>query len=147
MTIKKQKRQYMDEINLRRGSSSYKYQLMRDRVANEFLECDNLDKFNSDSNLTLKNGLRMYTWYMNNKNLILSSKANVYVLIRKQLEKKKLLDEKKKEALAVAEGDNLSLAIGKKGMNVRLASRLTHYKLDVKTIEQAREVGINIVEE
>ena len=32
-------------------------------------------------------------------------------------------------------------------MNVRLASRLTHYKLDVKTIEQAREVGINIVEE
>ena len=31
-------------------------------------------------------------------------------------------------------------------MNVRLAARLTHYKLDVKTFEQAREAGINIVE-
>lgn len=97
ITIKMQRRQCMDELNLKRGNGSYKYQLMKDRVANEFLECDNLDKFNSDSTLTLKNGLRMYTWYMNNKNLILSSKANVYVLIRNQLEKKKLLDDNKKE--------------------------------------------------
>ena len=50
------------------------------------------------------------------------------------------------EALVVVNNDNLSLAIGKKGMNVRLAARLTHYKLDVKTFEQAREAGINIVE-
>ena len=41
---------------------------------------------------------------------------------------------------------NLSLAIGKKGLNVRLASRLTHYKLDVKTVEQVKESGINILE-
>ena len=57
-----------------------------------------------------------------------------------------ITDEKKKEALVVVNKDNLSLAIGKKGLNVRLAARLTHYKLDVKTIEQAREDGINIVE-
>lgn len=58
-----------------------------------------------------------------------------------------ITDEDKKEAMVIVNNENLSLAIGKKGMNVRLASRLTHYKLDVKTIGQAREVGINIVEE
>ena len=55
-------------------------------------------------------------------------------------------DEKKKEAMVVVDNDNLSLAIGKKGMNVRLASRLTHFKIDVKTYEQAKELGISIVE-
>ena len=49
----------------------------------------------------------------------------------------RIIDEKKKEALAVAEGDNLSLAIGKKGQNVKLAAKLTHYKIDVKTKEEA----------
>ncbi len=57
-----------------------------------------------------------------------------------------IMDEKKKEALVVVNSENLSLAIGKKGLNVRLAARLTHYKIDVQTIEQARESGINIVE-
>ena len=55
-----------------------------------------------------------------------------------------ILDEKKNEALAVAEGDNLSLAIGKKGQNVRLAARLTHYRIDVKTKEQIREEKIDL---
>jgi len=57
-----------------------------------------------------------------------------------------ITDEKKKEALVVVNKENLSLAIGKKGLNVKLAARLTHYKIDVKTIEQAKESGINIVE-
>ena len=39
--------------------------------------------------------------------------------------------------------DNFSLAIGKRGQNARLASKLTHYKIDIKTTEQAREAGIN----
>lgn len=67
----------------------------------------------------------------------LSPASNVHVFI---------LDEKNKEALAVVDEENLSLAIGKKGLNVKLASRLTHYKIDVKTFEQAKEMGINIVE-
>lgn len=54
-------------------------------------------------------------------------------------------DEKKREALAIVDDDNLSLAIGKKGLNVRLASRLTRFKIDVKTYDQAKEDGINIV--
>lgn len=57
-----------------------------------------------------------------------------------------ITDEKKQEALVVVDEENLSLAIGRKGVNVRLASRLTHYKIDVKTYEQAREMGINVVE-
>lgn len=57
-----------------------------------------------------------------------------------------ITDEKKKEALVIADGENLSLAIGKKGMNVKLAARLTHFKIDVETVEQAKEKGINIYE-
>lgn len=58
-----------------------------------------------------------------------------------------ILDEKKKEALVIADGDNFSLAIGKRGQNAKLVSRLTHYKIDIKTTEQAREMGINIKRE
>ena len=58
-----------------------------------------------------------------------------------------ITDEKKKEALVIVDDDNLSLAIGKKGSKVRLAARLTHFKIDVKTVEQAKEDGINIVTE
>ena len=57
-----------------------------------------------------------------------------------------ITDEKKRKAMAIVDKDNLSLAIGKKGLNVRLASRLTHYTIDVQTIEEARENGISIVE-
>lgn len=57
-----------------------------------------------------------------------------------------ITDEKKKKAMAIVNKENLSLAIGKKGQNVRLASRLTHYTIDVQTIEEARENGISIVE-
>lgn len=43
-------------------------------------------------------------------------------------------DYKKREALAIVNSDNLSLAIGKKGQNIKLASRLTRYKIEVKDI-------------
>jgi len=55
-----------------------------------------------------------------------------------------ILDPKKQEALVIADGDDFSLALGKKGQNVRLASRLTKYRIDVKTSEQAKELGIHI---
>ena len=54
-----------------------------------------------------------------------------------------ITDPKKQEAMVIADGDNFSLAIGKKGQNARLASKLTHCKIDIKTTEQAREAGIN----
>lgn len=55
-----------------------------------------------------------------------------------------IIDPKKKTAIVVAEGDNLSLAIGRKGQNVRLAARLTHYRIDIKNKEQIEEEGINL---
>ena len=55
-----------------------------------------------------------------------------------------IIDQKDRHAVAVAEGDNLSLAIGKNGQNVKLAARLTKCKIDVKTLVQVQEEGINI---
>ncbi len=52
-----------------------------------------------------------------------------------------ITDEVKKEALAIVTDDNLSLAIGKKGSNIRLASKLTKYKLEIKTLSQINEEG------
>ena len=54
-----------------------------------------------------------------------------------------ITDPKKQECIVVADDENFSLAIGKKGQNAKLASRLTHYKIDIKTLEQASEMGIN----
>lgn len=54
-----------------------------------------------------------------------------------------ITDPKKQEAIVVVDDDNFSLAIGKKGQNAKLASKLTHYKIDIKNTEQAREMGIN----
>lgn len=55
-----------------------------------------------------------------------------------------ITDEKKQEAMVIADKDNFSLAIGRKGQNARLASRLTKYKIDIKTQEQAQTEGINL---
>jgi len=43
----------------------------------------------------------------------------------------------KNKALAVTQEDQLSLAIGKDGQNVRLAAKLTGWKIDVRSPEQA----------
>lgn len=43
-----------------------------------------------------------------------------------------IIDEEKKTALAVVPDDQLSLAIGKNGQNVRLAAKLTGWRIDIK---------------
>lgn len=47
-----------------------------------------------------------------------------------------ILDEDKRQALAIVEDSQFSLAIGKQGQNVRLANRLCDWSIDVKTEEQ-----------
>jgi len=42
------------------------------------------------------------------------------------------LDQKKKEAKVIVPEDQLSLAIGAKGQNVRLAAKLTGWKIDIE---------------
>ena len=53
-----------------------------------------------------------------------------------------ILDEGKKQALAVVSDTMLSLAIGKQGLNVRLANRLVDWNIDVKTETQFSEMDI-----
>ncbi len=50
-----------------------------------------------------------------------------------------IVDEKNREALAIVNNENSSLAIGKKGQNVKLASRLTKYKIAIKKIGELDE--------
>ncbi len=53
-----------------------------------------------------------------------------------------ILDEAKRQALAVVADSQLSLAIGKQGLNVRLANRLVDWNIDVKTDAQYAEMDI-----
>ena len=62
-----------------------------------------------------------------------------------------ITNPKNKEAIVVVDKDNLSLAIGKKGLNIKLASRLTHFKIEVKcaddvNVEELREKYANQIE-
>lgn len=43
-----------------------------------------------------------------------------------------VINKKNKSVVAIAPDDQLSLAIGKEGQNVRLAAKLTGYKIDIK---------------
>ena len=52
-----------------------------------------------------------------------------------------ILDEEHKAATVIVKDDSLSLAIGRRGVNVRLAVNLTGYNIDVKTESQALEEG------
>jgi len=53
-----------------------------------------------------------------------------------------VLDEAKRQALAVVEEGQLSLAIGKQGLNVRLANRIVDWNIDVKTKEQFADMDV-----
>ena len=48
-------------------------------------------------------------------------------------------DEENHEAMVVVPDDQLSLAIGRDGQNVRLAHKLTHWKIDIKSVSQMEQ--------
>lgn len=50
------------------------------------------------------------------------------------------IDEAQKEAVAVVPEDQLSLAIGKRGQNVRLAAKLTGWKIDINGVKPEVEM-------
>lgn len=52
-------------------------------------------------------------------------------------------DEAERKALVVVNNDNLSQAIGKKGNNIKLASKLTKYHLEIKTMEEINKEANN----
>jgi len=53
-----------------------------------------------------------------------------------------IVDETKRSALAIVSEPQFSLAIGKQGLNVRLANRLVDWSIDVKTNEQFAEMDL-----
>ena len=56
-----------------------------------------------------------------------------------------IVDDAEKVMEVVVEDKQLSLAIGKKGQNVRLAAKLTGWKIDIKSEEEKRkEVEIQL---
>ena len=55
-----------------------------------------------------------------------------------------ILNEAKRQALAIVNDSQLSLAIGKRGLNVRLANRLVDWNIDVKNHEQFDEMDITL---
>lgn len=54
-----------------------------------------------------------------------------------------LLDYEHKKAIAVVQNNELSVAIGKMGVNARLAVRLTGWNIDIKELDEALRLGIN----
>lgn len=62
-----------------------------------------------------------------------------------QVERVIILDAEKRQALAIVEESQLSIAIGKGGLNVRLANRLCDWNIDVKTEAQAAEMDLSSV--
>ena len=77
---------------------------------------------------------------------IITFKENVALYIMESLKPAQVagikVDEDAKSALVVVKDDSLSLAIGRKGVNARLAVKLTGYKIDIKIESEALEQGL-----
>lgn len=56
-----------------------------------------------------------------------------------RVDKVLLIDAEEKQSLVLVAEDQLSLAIGKEGQNVRLAARLTGWKIDIKDLAKYKE--------
>ena len=52
------------------------------------------------------------------------------------------VDDEAKSTLVIVPDHQLSLAIGKRGQNARLAAKLTGWKIDIKSLSEAEEQGL-----
>ena len=77
---------------------------------------------------------------------IITYKENVALYIMESLKPATVVgikvDQDAKSALVVVKDDSLSLAIGRKGVNARLAVKLTGYHIDIKIESEAAEEGL-----
>jgi len=64
----------------------------------------------------------------------MSPAKNVYVTVYED-------DPKVREALVIVSDEELSQAIGKNGVNIKLASKLTKHHLTIKSMTQINEEG------
>lgn len=69
------------------------------------------------------------------------------MLIKNALEPAKIVainpNKKEKSAVVIVNDKDFTSAIGSKGQNVRLAAQSSGWKIDIKSISDAREMGIN----
>ena len=54
-----------------------------------------------------------------------------------------IVNDEQKATTVIVPDYQLSLAIGKRGQNARLAAKLTNWKIDIKSESEARELGID----
>src|SRR5690606_16163396 len=77
---------------------------------------------------------------------ILEWSADPEVFVANALSPSKVLevivDEEEKATTVIVPDPQLSLAIGKRGQNARLAAKLTGWKTDIKSETDARELGL-----
>lgn len=77
---------------------------------------------------------------------IITYKDNIGLYIMESLKPAQVVgvkvDSEKKSALVVVKDDSLSLAIGRKGVNARLAVKLTGYRIDIKVESDAEAEGL-----
>jgi N utilization substance protein A len=89
---------------------------------------------------------------LRNENIdVINYTANVSLFIARALSPAKIssirLDEENKKADVYLKPEEISMAIGKSGMNIRLASMLTEYTIDVyRDIDEAEEEDIYLDE-
>lgn len=74
--------------------------------------------------------------------------ANPKLLIRNALSPSNvvavnIIDERDQRSQVIVPDDQLSLAIGKRGQNARLAHQLTGWKIDIKSVSDAKRLGID----
>lgn len=89
---------------------------------------------------------------LKNENIdIINHTANLNLLIQRALAPAKItslnIDEEKKAVSVYLKPDQVSLAIGKGGQNIKLASRLVGYQIDVyRDIEEGEEYDVDLDE-
>jgi transcription termination/antitermination protein NusA len=90
---------------------------------------------------------------LKNENIdIINFTANTSLLIQRSLTPSKInridLDNENKQAQVFLESDQVSLAIGRKGVNIKLAQELTGYTIDVyrDVVDQEAEYDIDLEE-
>ncbi len=77
------------------------------------------------------------------------SPAKVIKVVIKETKEEKDGEVEEKNAIAYVKQDQLSLAIGKRGQNVRLAAKLTGWRIDVEVVDEeiSKETDSDTIEE
>ena len=70
--------------------------------------------------------------------------AKVFITLSPSKVLKVNVNEEDKMTQVIVPDYQLSLAIGKRGQNARLAAKLTGWKIDIKSESEARDLGLSL---